>query len=157
MADICCEYTFAGITINDTSPDVDRLVLDDDGVTGLDGAPVRSQVDPKGLTSGGIVHPKFFGARIITFKGFVHIQTAEPSQTTAYNTAINTLEAAVVAALEGALNGETPLAWTPTGLSARSISCTYGVPGQEIQFTGAMLPGERTFSFSLIADDPTIS
>lgn len=130
MADICCQYTYVGIKLNDTTAGANRLVLDDDGVSGLDGAPVRSQVDPKGLTSGGLVHPKLLGVRIILFKGFVHIQTTDPSQTTAYNTAMNVLEAAVIAALEGALNSASNLTWTPTGGSGKSISCTYGVPGQ---------------------------
>lgn len=157
MADLCCPYAVAGITINNATAGADRLVLDSDGVTGLDGAPVRSQVDPRGQTAGGIVHPKLLGARIITFKGFVHIQSVEPDERIPYLTAINALEAAVVSALEGILNSASTLSWTPTGAAARSISVTYGVPGQEIQFTGEMLPGERTFSFGLIAAIPTIS
>ena len=132
-------------------------MLGGDGAQGLDGAPVRSQVDPRGQIDGGIVHTKFFGPRIITFSGEVLIRSASPEDTTAYISAINTLEASVVSALEGILNSASSLAWTPTGGSGKSISVTYGVPGQEIQFTGDMLPGSRTFSFSLIAADPTIS
>lgn len=132
-------------------------MLAGDGAQGLDGAPVRSQVDPKGQTEGGIVHTKFLGPRIITFSGTVLIRSVVPEDTVAYLTAINTLEAATVSALEGILNSASALTWTPTGGSGKSISVTYGVPGQEVQFTGDMLPGERTFSFSLIAADPTIS
>jgi hypothetical protein len=126
-------------------------------ITGLDGAPVRSQVDPRGQINGGIVHPKFLGARIITFSGEVHIQSVTDAFTSAYVAAINTLEATVVSALEGILNSSSSLSWTPTGLSARSISVTYGVPGQEIQFSGPMLPGERKFTFGLVAANPAIS
>ena len=152
MADVCCEYTIAGLTLNN---DVgDTLMLSGDGVQGLDGAPVRSQVDPRGQIHGGIVHTKFFAARIITFSGEVLIRSVVPEDTTAYITAINTLEAATVSALEGILNSASTLGWTPTGLSARSISVTYGVPGQEVQFTGDMIPGQRTWSFSLIAATP---
>lgn len=127
-------------------------------ITGLDGAPVRSQVDNLGQTNGGIVFPKFLGPRVITFSGEVHIQSVSWTENnTAWMTAVNTLEAAVVSALEGILNSATSLSWTPTGLAARSISVTYGVPGQEIQFSGAMLPGDRKFSFSVIAANPSIS
>lgn len=160
MADLCCAYSIAGITINNATAGADRLLtsFENGSITGLDGAPVRSQVDPLGVTHGGIVFPKYFGPRVITFAGEVHIQSVTWSPgASAYVVAVNNLEAAVVAALEGILNSASSLAWTPTGLSARSISVTYGVPGQEVQFAGPPVPGERTFSFSLIAGSPTIS
>lgn len=155
MADVCCEYSIAGLTLNNDTGDT--LLLSGDGVQGLDGAPVRSQVDPKGQTEGGIVHTKFLGPRIITFQGEVLIRSATPEDTVAYITAINVIEAATVSALEGILNSASNLTWTPTGGSGKTISVTYGVPGNEVQFTGQMLPGQRTFSFSLIAADPTIT
>lgn len=160
MADLCCAYSIAGVTINNQTAGADRLLtsFENGSITGLDGAPVRSQVDPLGQTSGGIVFPKFLGPRVITFAGEVQIQSVLwTSESVAYLTAVNTLEAAVVSALEGILNSASTLAWTPTGLSARSISVTYGVPGQEVQFAGPMVPGQRTFSFSLIAATPGIS
>ena len=159
MADLCCAYSIAGITINNPSAGADRLMtsFENGAITGLDGAPIRSQVDPKGQTHGGIVHNKFFAARVITFAGEVHIQSVSDAQTAAYLTAINSLEAGVVSALEGILNTPSTLSWTPTGLGTRAISVTYGVPGQEVQFEGPMLPGERTFAFSLIAATPSIS
>lgn len=145
--------------INNATAGADRLMIGTEGeITGLDGAPVRSQVDNLGQTNGGIVFPKFLGPRVITFSGEVHIQSVSWTENnTAWMTAVNTLEAAVVSALEGILNSATSLSWTPTGLAARSISVTYGVPGQEIQFSGAMLPGDRKFSFSVIAANPSIS
>ncbi len=159
MADLCTQYTIAGIKINDTTAGANRLMtsFDHGSITGLDGGPVRSQVDNFAATSGGIVHTKYYAPRVITFAGDVHIQTVSAEDLTAYLTAVNTLEAAVVSALEGILNSASTLSWTPTGMSGRSISVTYGVPGQEVQFTGAMLPGERQFSFSLIAASPSIS
>lgn len=161
MADLCCQYTLGSIKINDTTAGANRLLtsFENGHILGLDGAPIRSQVDPKGQTDGGIVHPKFFGPRIITFQGEVQIQSVlwAGGSDAAYLTAMNTLEASVISALEGIRNSATSLSWTPTGLSARSISVTYGVPGQEIQFDGPMVPGERTFSFSLVAASPTIS
>lgn len=159
MADLCCAYTINGVVINNATAGVDRLLtsFDNGQIVGLDGAPVRSQVDLLAATNGGIVHTKYFGPRIITFAGEVHIQTVTDAMSTAYVTAMNTLEAAVITALQGILNTPSTLSWTPTGLGAHSISVTYGVPGQEIQFQGPMLPGVRTWSFSLVAASPTIS
>ena len=160
MADLCCAYSIAGITINNPAAGANRLMtsFENGAIIGLDGAPVRSQVDPKGQTHGGIVHPKFLGPRVITFEGEVHIQSVQwTSMSTSYLAAMNSLEAGVISALEGILNSSSTLSWTPTGLGARSISVTYGVPGEEVQFEGPMLPGQRTFSFSLIAATPSIS
>jgi hypothetical protein len=159
MADLCAQYTIAGIKINDSTAGADRLLtsFDNGHILGLDGAPIRAEIDDQGQSDGGIVHPKFFAARVITFQGEVHIQTVSPDDMTAYVTAVNTLEAAVISALEGILNSPSALTWTPTGLSGRSINVTYGTQGGEIQFDGPMLPGERTFTFTLVAADPTIS
>lgn len=156
MADLCCAYSFAGITINNPAAGSDHLMLGENGVTGLDGAPLRVEIDDEGQGDGGIVHlPKFKAARIVTFTGFCQIRSVPVGMTTAYFTALNTLEAAVVSALEGVTNSPTSLAWTPTGLSARSLTATYGTQGGEIQFGGEML--EKTFTFTLVAANPTIS
>ena len=74
---------------------------------------------------------------------------------TPYYTALNNLEAAVTSALQGQLNSATNLTWTPTGGSGKSLSCYYGNTGGEIQFGGSML--EKTFEFTLVAYNPTIS
>lgn len=159
MADYCCTYTFAGLTINNNATDTtDTLMIGDNGnIVGLDGRPIRAEIDDQGQSDGGIVHPKFYAARIITFSGEVLIRSVAFEDTTAYITAINAVEAAAVSALEGQLNSATSLAWTPTGGSGKSISCTYGTSGGEIQFSGAMLPGERAFTFTLVAAEPAIS
>jgi hypothetical protein len=155
MADLCCQYNFAGIKINDATEGTDRLILGENGVTGLDGAPIRSEIDPQGQSDGGIVHPKLLGARIITFTGFCNVRSTVVEMNTPYFAALNALEAAVISALSGALNSASALTWTPTGGSGHSISCTYGNEGGEIQFGGSML--EKTFTFTLVAADPTIS
>lgn len=160
MSDPCATYTFAGVTVNGAE-DTDTLVFTDesgDGVQGLDGAPIRRQVDDVAADDGGIDQGGLWGARIIPFKGHVHIGT-EPAQssivTAAYLTKSNVLQAAVIAALEAVLNTPSTLAWTPLGLTARSISCVYGMPGGEIQFTGPAY--KRAFAFTLLAENPTIT
>lgn len=153
--DLCCEYPFPSFTINDDSDGVDRLVLDESGIVGLDGGPIRRQVDPKGLTDGGLVHPAWFGPRIVTWKGKVHIQSVDWELNDAYLTAANTLMATVVSALEGIRNSNHTLQWTPTGLTQHSLGLKYGMPGGEIQFGGVML--ELTWTFQTVSEDPTIS
>lgn len=159
MADLCVAYTINGIVINNTTPNSDRLLTDFEGgaISGLDGAPIRKQIDPQGQSDGGIVHPAFFGPRIIRFDGAVNIQSVADigGNMTAYLTALNTLEASVVSALQGILNTPSSLSWTPTGLTGHSINVTYGTEGGEIQFSGNML--ERKFSFTLVAAEPTIT
>lgn len=158
MADYCCTYTFGGVTVNASGDTTDTLIISDDGeITGLDGAPVRAEIDDQGQSDGGIVHPKFYGPRIITFSGEVLIQSVNFEDRAAYLTAINVLEASVISALEALLNSASSLAWTPTGGAAKSISCTYGTQGGEIQFSGQMAPGERKFTFTLVAANPTIA
>lgn len=159
MADTCCEYEFGELTVNADdvmNGDGDGLVLDQEGgVTGLDGAPIRSQVDPRGQTDGGIVHTKHFGPRTIVFKGVVKIGSVENRQSEEYRDALMAVEAATIAALEAELNTESPLTWTPSGLGPHTIDASYGTEGGEIQFSGPMLDPE--FTFTLIASDPTIA
>lgn len=156
MADTCCVYTFGSLTVNHATNNCLTTDFEEGQILGLDGAPVRKQIDPQGQSEGGIVHPAFLGARIITFQGKVVIYSvSEGAPPTDYAAAVNAVEAAAVAALEAQLNSATNLSWTPTGGSAKTISCTYGTPGGEIQFTGNMV--DRRFSFTLVAVDPTIS
>ena len=156
MADLCCQYNIAGIKINDLSSETsDRLVLEEDGVVGLDGRPIRAEIDDQGQSDGGIVHPKLWAARVIVFKGGTNIRSVPQGMNAAYFTALNNLEASVISALEGILNTPSALTWTPTGGSGKSITVTYGNVGGEIQFTGSMM--EKKFSFALVAADPAIS
>lgn len=157
MADLCVEYEFPDFTINDTSAGVDRLVLAADGIIGLDGAPIRRQVDPKGQADGGIVHDAKYGPRIVVWRGAIHIQSTDWELTTEYLTAVHTLEETVIQSLESILNSDFVLSWTPTGAgSPASLTIRYGAgPGGEIQFGGSMMA--RTFQFSTISADPIIT
>lgn len=160
MPDVCATYTYAGVTINGDE-DTDTLVITDnqeDGIDGLDGAPIRRQIDPVANDDGGDSQPAHFAHRIITFRGRCHIGTQRnrsPVGNTAYQSALVTLQKAVVAALEAQLNSNATLAWTEADGDARSISAKYGVPDGEIRFAGTV--EDPTFSFSLVAEDPTIS
>jgi hypothetical protein len=148
-------YTFGGLTINAATGNT--LFTDFDGgeIGGLDGAPIRSQIDPQGQSEGGIVHQKFLGPRIITFTGAVLIRTVTDPMSDAWVSAVNAVVGGAVSALESQLNSATNLAWTPTGGSSHTISCTYGTDGGEFQSSGNML--QKKFTFTLVAADPTIS
>ncbi len=155
MADLCCQYTLGSIKINDTTPGADRLVLGADGLVGLDGAPIRRQIDPAGQEDGGIVHDALQGPRVIVAKGLVDIQTVQKKLNPAYFAALDAFEIAVTAALVGLMNTPTALSWTSSSGASRSVTVQYGVPGGEIQFPGSVLT--KGFQFSLVAEDPTIS
>src|SRR6188472_2858439 len=149
MADTCCVYTFGSLTINPASGDGLTTDFEEGQILGLDGAPVRKQIDPQGQSDGGIVHPAFFGPRIIQFQGRVLIRSVpEGAAGTTYAAAVNAVESAATSALQAQLNSATNLAWTLTGGGSHTISCTYGVPGGEFQTTGNMV--DRRFSFSLV-------
>ena len=162
MADLCCTYTYAGLTLNPAQvgeePAAGLYLDEEDGVTGLDGAPIRSQIDPKGQTDGGIVHTKRFAHRIIVFKGFflTSEDTRDVRLTEEYRDELLDLQDAARSALEGQLNSESSLAWTPANDGGgRSISCTYGIEGGEWKVGGTMV--DPTWTFTLVADDPNIS
>ncbi len=153
MADRCCTYTYAAVTVNG-DPDTDTLVISDDegdGIEGLDGQPVRRQIDPVSNDDGGISQPAHFGERTIKFTGRVHIGTQpekNPHRDLAgYLGKLITLQKAIVAALEAQLNTATALAWTDSAGESHSIQAMYGVPGGEIAFGGTL--EDPTFTFTL--------
>lgn len=148
-------YTVAGLTINATSGDCLFTDWTDGDVQGLDGAPVRKQIDPKGQTSGGIVQIGLLGPRIITFSGIVLVRTVDPGDPLGFAAAVNAVTEGARTTLEGFVNASTTLAWTPNGMAAHSISVTYGTEGGEFQTSGPML--QKKFSFTLVAADPTIT
>lgn len=152
--DLCCEYPFPGFTINDETDGIDAPVLGESGVVGLDGGPIRRQVDPKGVTDGGLVHAAFFGPRLVTWKGKILIQSVDWELTPEYLAAVNTLMLTMTSGLEGILNSDFTLNWTPTGLGAHSLVLQYGMPNGEIQFSGTML--DLQWQFQTISSDPTI-
>lgn len=163
MPDLCCAYTYSSVTINgDETTDTLVIDLENGAIEGLDGAPIRRQVDPLAGQDGGATQPARYGPRIITFKGAVHVGThGSPGKhdpfvdTAGYLAKLMTLEAAIISALEAQRDSAATLAWTPANGGAHTISCLYGVPGGEIKFGGTF--AEPTFEFSLLAENPTIA
>lgn len=161
MADRCCTYTWGTIVING-DVDTDTAVITDaesDGILGLDGAPIRRQIDPVALDDGGDSQDALLAHRIITVTAHVHIGThpnRDPTiDTPGYNTKLVTLQKAWVAECEAHLNTAQSLTWTDATGASRSINAKYGVEGGEIVFGGTTF--EPTVTFQLLAEDPTIS
>lgn len=161
MADPCAQYTFGGVTINGGET-TDTLVTPDfDSITGLDGKPVRRQIDPASQEDGDLnLQGAFFGGRIIVFSGVIHIGTLgtgsiDPT-TPLYIQKIITLQKAVVAACEAQFTSAANLTWTDSTGDSQSISCFYGLPGSTISFGGGL--GNPTFAgLTLWAPDPDIT
>lgn len=169
-SDPCATYTYSTVVQNPDPATVDAgdVILIVKTITGLDGAPIRASADNKGLTDGTNLYlgtsprRRFYAGRVVTFAGeVVYVKTPGGSldlvnfADAAVRTAFNTLEAAVVAALQAQLNTATALTWTPEGLTAHSLSCAYGNPGGEIQFAGD-LPN-RTYQFTLVSESAAIT
>lgn len=167
MADPCATYTFGGVTINGAA-NTDTLITPSyDNIQGLDGAPVRRQIDPVAQNDGDLnLQGEFLAGRVITFSGIIHIGTMpqgegaitlDAATMAEFLDRVVTLQKAVVAACEAQLSSATNLAWTDSTGAARSISCFYGLPGQFIQFGGSS-PAEPTFqNLTLWAPSPTIT
>jgi hypothetical protein len=145
VADPCATYTFGGLTINGAETTDTLITPSYDNIVGLDGAPIRRQVDPEAQTD------------VIVFSGLIHIGTYTGDDVPTFLAKVVALQKAVVSACEAQLTSAASLAWTDSTGDARAISCKYGLPGQEVQF-GGQTPLSPTFAnLTLWAPDPTIT
>lgn len=152
MTDLCVQYN-VGSTLKMNEPGADTLVPLK--MPGLDGRPIRRTILPKGATDGGIVQTAKFGPRLINVSGIFLIQDADgtiisPEDTTAYLTRVNTLAAAWESGLEGLLNTNFTLNYTPTGQSAVNKTVRYGYEGAEWQTEWPDRNTPPTFVFGLV-------
>lgn len=105
------------ITFNAATGDQYRLSTDS---TGLDGAPLRTQVDDAPQTDGGLVHNFYKGARHVTLIGQLRvISTTVPASVIA---ARNTLEDNLIAACESIIRADGTLSFTRTGGTIRHLT-----------------------------------
>jgi hypothetical protein len=121
-------------------------------IHGLEGAPLRTPIDNAPHTDGGLVHPFLRAARPVIIEGvFVTESVGFPSVGDACTQLQNEMEDDLLAALESIVAADGTLAWTPLGLSARSLTVRNNQP---LETT----PGEnyaiRNFVFGVIASDP---
>lgn len=154
MADLTCTYTLAtpGGTITFNNGDLHTL---DDlywiaAIEGLDGAPIRAQIDNAPQTHGGIVHTFWRGPRHIGFQGSILIQSVPWGGSCLVER--NDMEEDLRVALESTLQDNTgTLSWTPAGQSARSLTVRCDIPVQYTPQEDYMIVG---FVFGLVSADP---
>jgi hypothetical protein len=118
-------------------------------VGGLDGAPIRAPIDNRPLIDGGLVHNFFKGPRHVTVEGVIIVQSQPLGQ--ACQTVRNTMENNLRVALESILQADGTLAWTPTGLGARSLTVRHDVPLEYRHVENYLL---LSFTFGLVAATP---
>lgn len=146
-------YTLTTPSGTITFNDGDLHTLDDlywlADIQGLDGAPVRAQMDNAPQAHGGIIHTFWKGPRHVVMEGSILIQ----SQPLGANclTERNAMEEALRVALESILQADGTLAWTPTGQSARSLTVRNDVP---LDYSPAENYALMSFTFGLVAADP---
>lgn len=150
MADLATVYTLTtpGGTI--TFNDGDLHTLDDlywiATIEGLDGASIRAPVDNAPQAHGGIVHTFWKGPRHITFQGHILIQSVQWGGSCLVER--NAMEEALRIALESTHQSNATLAWTPAGLSARSLTVRNDIPVEYTPEESYMIMG---FTFGLVS------
>lgn len=153
MADLACVYTLTtpGGTI--AFNDGDLKTLDDlywiSEIEGLDGAPIRSQVDNAPQAHGGIVHTAWKGPRQITMQGAIIVQSIPFGA--ACLPVRNEMEEDLRVALESIIQADGTLAWTPSGGSASSLTVRHNIQLDYSPQENYVIMG---FVFGLIAADP---
>lgn len=159
MADIAVQYDLVApgpltISFNDSQIDQFNLLGGPDefyiaNITGLDGAPLRTPVDNRPQTDGGLVHAFFKGPRRIAVEGALMIRSTRVQN--AIRIIRNDMEASLIAALDAIKDADGTLSWTVQlsgGPDARSLTVRNEIP---VEFSGIEL---KTFTFGLIAADP---
>lgn len=138
--DTALTLTTASHTITFNQATGDTYLNDPAQCAGLDGAPIRSTVDQKPQTSGGILHPSFYDARHITIAGTLLNRTGTVA-------ARQTLEDNLIVALNDCLNADATLSWT----GPHSITVRYEIA---VAYNGGF---QKSYVFGLVAANPTIS
>lgn len=156
MADIAAVYTLTTpggtITFNngDLRDGTDKYWLQN--IQGLDGVSIRTPIDNVPFGDGGIVHDFWMAPRHVVFEGVLVTESVGfPSFGDACITVQNTMEAALIAALESILRADGTLGWTPLGQGARSLTVRHDVT---LEFSAIENFALKQFTFGLVAADP---
>jgi hypothetical protein len=153
MADIATTYTLATsagtIVFNngDLGDGTDKFWVQ--RVQGLDGPRVRAPIDDVPFGHGSILHDFWRGGRRPLFEGVLVIETV-PLNSALCQQAINTLEAALTAAIDSLVTTAGTLSWTPAGQGAKALTVRHhGEPELDfIPIENFML---RQFLFGLVS------
>ena len=163
--DLCCQYQLdlaTDLFVNQGGTSGTVTTIRSTSITGLDGRPIRRTIWPQGASDGGILGTARYGPRLITFNGEIFVfvnnvlltpaDAVSNNQVTTYLSAVNALVDAWVAGLEAVNNTAFNLNWTPTGLSADTLSVRYGFEGSQFQSTPSPdLTAWTQVTFGLVA------
>lgn len=149
MSDVSVPYTLTtpGGTIVFNDDSADQFYLTE--TPGLGTPPIRAPIDPVPFGDGGILHTFWKGPRHVTLEG-VFLITSSRVQNTIL-TIRNQMEESLITALESIIAANGTLAWTPLGLSGRSLTVRHDIPFEASHIEGYKL---RAFTFGLVAADP---
>jgi hypothetical protein len=159
--DIAVPYTLVtpgdDIAFNDSGIDrfnqygPDEYYITD--IKGLDGAPLRTPIDNRPQTDGGLVHPFFKGPRLITVEGALMIRSTRVQNS--IREIRNQMEHDLRAALDTIYNADGTLSWTiqlaDDGPVSYSVTVRNNIP---VEYTGIEL---KTFVFGLVAANPALA
>ena len=163
--DLCVQYTLdlaTDLFLNQGGTSGTTTTIRTTAIRGLDGRPIRRTIWPQGASDGGILGTGRFGPRLITFEGEIWVyqsgelltpaDAAKNNSMAFYLNAVNDLVDAFVAGLEGSINSNFTLSWTPTGGGADSLTVRYWFEGSEFQSVPSPTLSEwTTCSFGLVA------
>jgi hypothetical protein len=139
--------TTPGGTITFNSDASDQFYLTE--VSGLDGVPLRTPVDPVPFGDGGIVHDFWEGPRHVLMEGVLLIESTRIQNSIL--TIRNDMEEDLRVALASIKRDDGTLAWTPLGQSSRTLTVRNEVQLEMRHIENYLL---RSFTFGLIAAEP---
>lgn len=150
MADLACVYTLSTPGGTVSFNDGDLHTTDDlywiANIDGLDGAPIRAQVDNAPQAHGGIIHTFWKGPRRVTIEGSILVQSVRWGGSCLV--VRNEMEDDLRVALESTHQSSGTLSWTPSGQSARSLTVRNDIPVDFTPQEGYMIMG---FTFGLVS------
>lgn len=153
MSDIAVVYTLTGpggtIIFNNGALKTLTDLYYITNITGLDGPPLRTPISNRPVTDGGIVHTFYKGPRHIVIEGIILVQSVLTGN--AIQAQRNIMEEDLMDCLDGIYQADGTLSWTPSGLSAKSLTVRQEVP---VAYTYDNDFFVKTFSFGLVSEEP---
>lgn len=152
MADVACPYTLTtgSGTINFNDGSTQQFYIQ--SVQGLGTAPMRMPIDDVGYGDGQIGYNWWKSGRHVSIEGIFLVTNGicGPALVAIWNDMEEDLRAALQS-ISGLQTATGTLAWTPQGLSSRSLTVRHDVPLECPPDQNYLL---RAFTFGLFAESP---
>jgi hypothetical protein len=124
-------------------------------VRGLAGVPLRTPNDSRPQTHGGLIHPRKKGPRPINFEGRFYVQTVKTGNGIALRW--EQMEDALLAVLDDLDDAPGTLSYTTRGGNARSLEVWSQIPLETDVELGVNPGAAKTYTFGLMAADPSLA